>query len=211
MYPKNSLEERRLDERREGPDRFDISFRDGPYATFTRRAMAFLIDCMLMAGCVAFVESLLRLAWAQAVANRALVGIYLCSSALQMRVSIWLPALYFPVMECAWQATLGKIAMGIKVTDMQGRRLSVFRAFARNVLKVVCLGVLGPFILIPLFWQRKQAFHDQLSGCLVLYRENNKATPPISLPALEGREPSAPPAQQEGITARGAVQEPKRP
>jgi uncharacterized RDD family membrane protein YckC len=77
---------------------------------------------------------------------------------------------YYTLMESStWQATLGKKALGLYVTDSNGQRMTFGRAAGRN---------LGKFIsdFIPLaigyimagFTARKQALHDLIAGCLVL-------------------------------------------
>jgi uncharacterized RDD family membrane protein YckC len=72
--------------------------------------------------------------------------------------------LYWAVLESSsWQATLGKKALGLKVTDLQGHRISLARASARHFGKIIFVG----FILAG-FTAKKQALHDMLAGCLVL-------------------------------------------
>ena len=66
------------------------------------------------------------------------------------------------------QATLGKRMLGIKLTDLDGRRLTFARATGRHFGKY--LSVLTFFIgyLMQPFNERKQALHDMLAGCLVV-------------------------------------------
>jgi len=88
-------------------------------------------------------------------------------------------ALYFTLLESSgWQATLGKKALGLYVTDLAGNRISFGRASGRFFSgKFMALGVPGFGILYFLiscisagFTQRKQALHDIIAGCLVLRR-----------------------------------------
>jgi uncharacterized RDD family membrane protein YckC len=67
-----------------------------------------------------------------------------------------------------WQATPGKRAMRLKVTDVRCRPLGYGRAFGRYTMKglsgsVFCIG----FLVQP-FTARKQALHDLLAGTLVV-------------------------------------------
>lgn len=80
--------------------------------------------------------------------------------------------LYFAGMESsARQATLGKMAMSLRVTDREGRRLSFGRATARFIAKIVsALITLGIGYLVAGFTKRKQALHDMMAGTLV-FRE----------------------------------------
>ena len=72
--------------------------------------------------------------------------------------------LYWALMESsAWQATLGKKLFGLKVTDLQGRRISFARASGRYFGKIVFVG----FIMVA-FTEKKQALHDMIAGCLVV-------------------------------------------
>lgn len=76
--------------------------------------------------------------------------------------------LYAALMESSGtQATLGKMAVGIKVTDEQGQRLGFGRATGRHFGKILSTLML----LIGYFWMiwddRSQCIHDKLSGCLV--------------------------------------------
>jgi len=78
--------------------------------------------------------------------------------------------LYFAGLESsARQATLGKSAMSLKVTDLAGNRLSFGRASGRFFAKIVSGMV--PFALgyiMAGFTQKKQALHDMIAGTLVL-------------------------------------------
>ncbi|HVA93577.1 MAG TPA: RDD family protein [Candidatus Dormibacteraeota bacterium] len=80
--------------------------------------------------------------------------------------------LYFAVMESSTrQATLGKMAMSLRVTDREGRRLSFGRATARFFAKIVStLITLGIGYFVAGFTKRKQALHDMMAGTLV-FRE----------------------------------------
>jgi len=93
-------------------------------------------------------------------------------------VSIPLFWLYFAFMESSVkQATFGKMALGIKVVDLQGNRISFWRASGRYFAKIVSYVILLIGYLMAAFTQRKQALHDMMAGCLVV----NKAAEPIEL------------------------------
>lgn len=68
----------------------------------------------------------------------------------------------------AWQATLGKKILGLKVTDLAGNRISFARASGRFFGKILSGMILGIGFLMAGFTERKQALHDILAGCLVL-------------------------------------------
>jgi uncharacterized RDD family membrane protein YckC len=76
--------------------------------------------------------------------------------------------LYSAFMESSsYQATIGKMLFGMKVTDLNGNRISFERATGRHFAKwlsgmFLCIG----FIMAGLT-ERKQGLHDLLAGTLV--------------------------------------------
>jgi uncharacterized RDD family membrane protein YckC len=78
--------------------------------------------------------------------------------------------LYYGMMESSsWQATLGKKALGLYVTDMEGRRISFARASGRFFAKIITgLIPLAIGYIMAGFTAKKQALHDMIAGCLVL-------------------------------------------
>ena len=76
---------------------------------------------------------------------------------------------YFALMESSpYQATLGKMALGIKVTDYAGRRISFARAVGRYLGKIISSIILGIGYLLAGFSAKKQALHDMIAGTLVV-------------------------------------------
>ena len=78
--------------------------------------------------------------------------------------------LYYSILESSKsQATIGKRMIGLVVTDLNGDRISFYRASLRWLAKIVSVGnfiVLG--YLIAFFTEKKQTVHDLISGCLVV-------------------------------------------
>ena len=80
--------------------------------------------------------------------------------------------IYFAAMESsARQATIGKMALGIVVTDNQGRRISFGRATARHFSKIASALTFGMGFILAGFTRKKQALHDIIAGCLVVEKE----------------------------------------
>lgn len=80
-----------------------------------------------------------------------------------------IPSLYWPVMHASErQATYGKAMLGLKVTDLEGKRISMMRSFARALAWFVsCFPVMLGFVMAG-FTARKQALHDFIcSTCVV--------------------------------------------
>lgn len=80
---------------------------------------------------------------------------------------IWL---YYACMESSrYQGTLGKMGLGLLVTDLQARPVSFRRASGRFFAKIItglvplCIGY-----IMAGFTAKKQALHDVIASCLVL-------------------------------------------
>ena len=67
-----------------------------------------------------------------------------------------------------WQATPGKRACGIKVTDLEGRRIGFGRATSRYLASMLSTLILGIGFLMACWTRRRQALHDKLAGTLVV-------------------------------------------
>ncbi len=77
--------------------------------------------------------------------------------------------LYFALLESSpRQATLGKMALGIKVIDYSGNGVSFWRATLRHFAKFISLITFAIGYLAVAFTKKKQGFHDMLAGCLVV-------------------------------------------
>ena len=97
--------------------------------------------------------------------------------------------LYSSIMEASkYQATLGEIMLGLKITDLKGERISLAKSFFRSLLKP--FSFILNFILIGTFVQwlspKKQYLHDLATGTLVLVKKPISAVSMILflLPAL---------------------------
>ena len=66
------------------------------------------------------------------------------------------------------QATVGKMACGLRVTDLQGRRLTFARATGRFFAKYVSSLTLLIGYIMAGFTERKQALHDFIAGTYVI-------------------------------------------
>lgn len=90
--------------------------------------------------------------------------------------------LYFAVMESSKrQATLGKMALGLRVVDLNGDRISFGRASGRYFGKI--LSSLTFFIgyFMAGWTRKKQGLHDKISGCLVV-KNNSPILSAINAP-----------------------------
>jgi uncharacterized RDD family membrane protein YckC len=76
--------------------------------------------------------------------------------------------LYYAMMESMKGATIGKMALGIKVTDLNGERITFGRATGRYFGKILSGLTLCIGYIIAGFSQQKQALHDILAKTLVV-------------------------------------------
>jgi uncharacterized RDD family membrane protein YckC len=86
-----------------------------------------------------------------------------------LTIASWL---YYALMESSSKrATLGKMAIGIEVTDMDGERISFGRATGRFFAKFLSGLILYIGYIMAAFTQQKQALHDILAACLVVNKK----------------------------------------
>jgi len=133
------------------------------YAGFGWRLLAALIDGVVTS-VAGFVIGLgLGLAMAASDADPETIGL---AGQVVGGIVGWL---YFAIMESsASQGTLGKMALGIKVTDLQGNQIGFARATGRYFGKIVSAVILLIGYFMCLFTEKKQCLHDLMAGCLVV-------------------------------------------
>jgi uncharacterized RDD family membrane protein YckC len=145
------------------------------YAGFWLRFVAFIIDQLLLY----FVGMILLLPFAASMGMRGMMMgrppdlqallpmIHAMIRLMLLRVVLhWL---YYSLLESsAWQATLGKKALGLEVTDLDGNRISFGRASGRFFAKFISWIILLIGYIMAGFTEKKQALHDILAGTLVI-------------------------------------------
>jgi uncharacterized RDD family membrane protein YckC len=67
----------------------------------------------------------------------------------------------------SWQGTIGKRMLSLKVTDLEGRRISFARATGRFFGKFLSRMIMNIGFIMVAFTERKQGLHDLLAGTLV--------------------------------------------
>ena len=146
------------------------------YAGFWRRVAAYLIDyaLFLLAGIAIGVVAALTGFWP---ANFELY----CQ--LGGLAAYWLYAT--GMQSSAHQATLGKLALRIKVTGYEGERISFARANGRFFATLLSSLTLGVGYLMAAFTKRRQALHDIVARTLVVKK--------VAAPMLVARGPVAQP------------------
>ncbi len=83
--------------------------------------------------------------------------------------------LYYALMESSHkQATIGKIVLGISVTDLSGNRISFGRATGRYFAKIISGVLLSIGYIMAAFTAKKQTLHDIIASTLVIKNQTRE-------------------------------------
>ena len=140
------------------------------YGGFWRRVGAYLIDAILLSIVSGIVGGIFGFGFG---ITGALMGtpdevINDGAEAMGGLIGLILGIAYFAGLESSsWQGTVGKKALGMVVTDLQGQRISFGRAFGRYLAKILSALILFIGYIMIAFTERKQGLHDILAGTLV--------------------------------------------
>ena len=140
------------------------------YGGFWIRVVAFLVDAILVravAWPVSMIFSLGGLGMMGGFPHGAL-GLHLFGGGVVLVLVIFGSWLYEAFMlSSPYQATLGKMILGMKVTDLYGNRISFARATGRHFAKWLSGMILFIGYIMVGITERKQGLHDLLAGTLV--------------------------------------------
>ena len=144
------------------------------YAGFWLRFVAFILDAIILAIPSWFISFLLFASAMPALMGNQGNPVLIMATMLprmffSMTINIVGQWLYFSLMESSsWQATLGKKALGLYVTDLNGNRISFGRASGRYFGKILSSLTLTIGYIMAGFTEKKQALHGMIAGCLVM-------------------------------------------
>jgi uncharacterized RDD family membrane protein YckC len=152
------------------------------HAGFWRRVAAYFIDSFIV-GVAAWIVGIVLVLGVAATGG---IAAMFAATMLNYIVMIALYWLYFALQESsAAQATLGKRAFGLKVTDERARRIGFGRATGRFFGKFVSSFILGIGYLLAGFTERKQALHDMMASTFVVFRDVEPGRPlPATRPPM---------------------------
>ncbi len=140
------------------------------YAGFWKRAAALIIDSFvvgIVAGMIGMVFGVLMLGLAGGGAPDE--GLMLVLQILNQLVGLALGATYYGWMHSSsMQASVGKLAVGIKVTRGDGTRISFMRGFGRYFAYLLSSLTLCIGLIMAGFTDRKRALHDMICDTLVV-------------------------------------------
>lgn len=144
-------------------DSFQAEVKTREYAGFWKRFLAYILDGIILYIFVSVIGFIIGITYG--VAGGTAEG----ARVLSFLLSLILGWLYFGLMESSVrQATLGKQALGIIVTDLNGNRIFFGKATARYFGKFISGLILGIGYIMAGFTEKKQALHDMMAGCLVV-------------------------------------------
>lgn len=106
------------------------------------------------------------------------------SSSVAALVMTYLYYLFFE--SSKWQATPGKLALRLRVTDIHGQRLTLGRSAARNLVRLsgLIFGLIPVVCYLAVAWtQRKQGLHDLVASTFVLNGSVHEQPPQRTQPS----------------------------
>jgi len=148
-----------------------------PYADFGQRFGAWLIDAIIFFVILGVLASTFhgRGVWIAVIAQ----------------------GLYFTILNSSkYQGTLGKQALGLIVTDVEGRRIGFGRATARFFAELFITNPLAWMSFGATYWmagftEKTQALHDMIAGTLVLDKKRAAITTSTEMPESARRSAAA--------------------
>lgn len=97
-----------------------------------------------------------------------MAGALFGAAMLTWLITIAIGWLYFALMESSkLQGTVGKLALKIVVSDMEGNRISFGRATGRYFGKILSAIIIYIGFIMAGFTEKKQGLHDIIAGTLV--------------------------------------------
>jgi uncharacterized RDD family membrane protein YckC len=94
-------------------------------------------------------------------------------TAMWVILSILILWIYFAAMVISdTRATVGKLALGIIVSDLHGKQITFGRASGRYFGKIISGIILGVGFIMAGFTDKKQSLHDIISDCLVIDKKH---------------------------------------
>ena len=145
------------------------------YGTVQQRILAFILDGMILLIVLGVIEAVGLPVFDDIGINEIVVD---GATEAQRQIEYSIPGIvvtlalfwgYFVGFEVSkYEATPGKIAMALRVTDMEGRRVGVIRSTVRHFAKVLTIATLSIGFFIAIFTRKRQTLHDLIAGCVVI-------------------------------------------
>ena len=152
--------------------------RSSAYSSLECRFAAFLIDTTLFVFIQSFTiylligypstkgigTNLIKSSMAVFTSNLDYIGQFMYANIYFLLVHF----LYYTIMEASRaKGTIGKRVLGLKVTTLNGGRISYLQAVTRYVARYLSIGVFFGGFAVALTNPRHQTLHDIIAGCTV--------------------------------------------
>jgi uncharacterized RDD family membrane protein YckC len=136
------------------------------YAGFWKRLGAYLIDSLIVGIVAGIIGAIIIAATGSDVEEDS--GYTAVDGFIQV-IAFFGGWIYYALMESSpKKATLGKMALGIVVTDYEGKQISFGKATGRYFGKLISAIILLIGFLMAGWTEKKQALHDMMAGTLVV-------------------------------------------
>ncbi len=169
----------------------EIDRSDIVYAGFWRRFAAYWLDSMVL-GMLSYIiilpaAMILGFSMESAASGEPSTGLVLGIMLPTYLLVFLLQALYFAWMHSRpAQASLGKMAIGIKVCDENGERISFGRGFARFFALILAALPFNIGLIIAGFTDKKRGLHDMMCKTLVVDKWAYTTMPHMQKRKLDG-------------------------
>lgn len=148
------------------------------YGSLTSRFVAFLIDTIILVFWYSIIlysvaDNILPLSVWKGRYYEGGISLFEFETVMEL----FFFSLYFPVLHWLYhtlleaspkQATIGKFTLGLKVTDLRGKRITFWQSNLRYFSKLLSAVPLLTGFLLILTTRRKQALHDYIARTLVM-------------------------------------------
>ena len=145
------------------------------YAGFWIRFVAYLLDSIILGviiGPIFFLFFAPAAGFASFADDPEAIMVFAAGMSGFVLIELVVYLIYFAGMESSkYQATLGKMAIGVIVTDENGDRVSFARATGRFFSKILSAMILYIGFIMAGFDSRKQALHDKIANTFVVYKD----------------------------------------
>jgi uncharacterized RDD family membrane protein YckC len=140
----------------------------GEYAGFVTRAVALVIDLVIISGGILFGNGIITL-----IAEfLQMEGAFVIEVARFIGLQFVFPFAYFVGLTGLFDQTIGKVLMGLRVIKADGSHMDLRTATWRFLLNIIGVGPVFLGYLWVLVDNRRRAWHDILAGTYVIYEED---------------------------------------
>lgn len=140
-----------------------------PTASVPRRALAFLVDSLVVFALAWTVTFLLATLGVLRIPDIDILGQRSPAAGLLWIVSVLesgLALVYFTAFEAAWSRTPGKMIAGLRVARLDGAKLTLYDSFLRNLLRLLWVTPFFAVFIVLDAWSLRTTELDQRIGDL---------------------------------------------